>query len=194
VRSDAPLQPLPGAEAEAGAIARLYGHHIRLTGPEVTRDRFLSELPASDVLHFAGHAQPNRQRPELSRLYLAPSPSDPSGDLFARDIEELSLKRTRLVVLAACESALGSAVRGEGVLGLARGFLYAGVPQVVATLWRIDDRASVALFEAFHSNVARGLEPPDALRAAQLAVMHAGSAAIPVADWAAPIVIGRSSR
>lgn len=185
-----PLPRLPGAADEADAIGRLYATRVLLTGAEATRKRWLEEVRRVDVLHFAAHAQPNRLRPELSRLFLAPDTDRPDGILFVEDIESLRLDQLRLVVLAVCESAVGASVRGEGVMSLARGFLYAGATQVVATLWRIDDATAPALFEAFHAATIRGLEAPEALREAQLSVRRRSPHAA-MADWAAPVVVGR---
>jgi len=73
-------------------------------------------------------------------------------------------------VLSACRTALGAEVRGEGVLGLTRGFMYAGAPRVVVSLWNINDQATAYLMERFYQGMLRQrLAPAAALRAAQLA-------------------------
>jgi CHAT domain-containing protein len=84
--------------------------------------------------------------------------------------------------------------KGEGVLGLVRGFLGAGAPSVVATLWRIDDRSSTVLFEKVHTGWARGLDPAEALREAQLALLDDRNSATGTADWAAAVAVGRRQR
>lgn len=79
-----------------------------------------------------------------------------------------------LVVLSACRTALGSEIRGEGLIGLTRGFLYAGAPRVVATLWEIDDRATAGLMKSFYQGMlARAERPAQALRNAQMAMWKA---------------------
>jgi CHAT domain-containing protein len=191
---DANLPSLPGSAREAELVSDRYPRHVFLSGADATRDRFLAAVPAASVVHFAGHAVANRDRPELSRLVLAPAPGDALGALFVYELEGVRLPRTRLVVLAACETARGAAVKGEGVLGLVRGFLGAGVPAVVATLWHIDDRLSPPLFQAFHASWARGHDAPAALREAQLALLRDRSLHASIADWAAPIVVGRDIR
>ena len=98
----------------------------------------------------------------------------------------MDLRRTRLVVLAACTTAGGAIRRGEGILSLARPFLAAGVPSVVATLWDIDDHASVAFFADFHARLAAGGQPARALRAAQLSAIATTLPSV----WAAPILVG----
>src|SRR5262245_24025752 len=74
------------------------------------------------------------------------------------------------VVLGACRTALGEEIRGEGLIGLTRGFLYAGVPRVVATLWEIDDRTAAEVMKRFYTGMlVRGERPAAALRSAQVA-------------------------
>jgi CHAT domain-containing protein len=74
-----------------------------------------------------------------------------------------------LVVLSACRTALGRQIRGEGLVGLTRGFMYAGAQQVLASLWKVDDLATAELMQRFYRGLLkRGLRPAAALRAAQL--------------------------
>src|SRR5262249_16400525 len=77
-----------------------------------------------------------------------------------------------LVVLSACETALGKEIRGEGLIGLTRGFMYAGAPRVVSSLWKVDDRATAELMRSFYEGMLgpAKLRPAAALRAAQLAL------------------------
>jgi CHAT domain-containing protein/Tfp pilus assembly protein PilF len=125
------------------------------------------------IIHFATHGLINSVNPELSGVVL--SLVDASGqpeDGFLRlyDIYNLPLE-TDLVVLSACQTALGREVRGEGLIGLTRGFMYAGAPRVVASLWRIDDRATAELMRRFYTKMLRAdkpLRPAAALREAQV--------------------------
>ena len=92
------------------------------------------------------------------------------GFLQTRDIYKLRLSAD-LVVLSACQTALGKEVRGEGLLGLSRGFMYAGAPRIVASLWQVPDRATSELMKHFYRGIlVEGLRPADALRAAQTAI------------------------
>ena len=78
-----------------------------------------------------------------------------------------------MVVLSACQTALGQDVRGEGLIGLTRGFMYAGASRLVASLWDVDDRATAALMESFYRELlVRSRRPAEALRNAQLALMR----------------------
>ena len=188
------LASLPGAERETAAIARLYPGAVRLTGHEATRERVLERLGASSVVHFAGHAFINQRRPDLSRLVLVSGKGRPEGSLFARDISRQAMPDARLVVLAACDTGRGVFVRGEGLLGLVRSFLAAGVPEVVATLWRVDDKVSSGLFEAFHAAWIRHHDAARALRDAQLATMGGTPGSVDLADWAGVVAVGRIDR
>jgi CHAT domain-containing protein len=169
--ADAEVAPnLPEAETEAKQIATLYSGSTLLIGADATRQAFLSTAGQYEVIHFAGHAVANDAHPDLSRLLFA-GDGEASGSLFARDIAQQPFAATRLVVLGACRTSAGRIRRGEGVFSLARPFLAAGVPAVVASLWDVNDRASRRLLVAFHSQLRQSANPTEALRKAQLELM-----------------------
>ena len=94
------------------------------------------------------------------------------GFLRLPDIYNLDLAAD-LVVLSACQTALGEEVRGEGLVGLTRGFMYAGAPRVLATLWTVQDRASMELMDRFYERMSEHQDrPAAALRAAQLSLLE----------------------
>lgn len=186
------LQDLPFAEKEAQRIAAVSPGSRLLLGAAATRSAFLEELLRASWVHFAGHALVNRQSPLLSMLVLAPaSDGSDQGALYAQDIYDLDLRGTRLIVLAACDSAQG-ALDGGGGANLARAFLAAGARTVVATLWQTEDRASEELFKVFYDRVRRGVAPAAALRDAQLAMINSkeDSALQSPVSWAGFQVIG----
>jgi CHAT domain-containing protein/tetratricopeptide (TPR) repeat protein len=125
------------------------------------------------ILHFATHGVLDTEHPALSGLALSMVDAEGrprEGFLHLRDIYDLRLDAD-LVVLSGCRTALGKEVRGEGLIGLTRGFLYAGAPRVVASLWRVEDQATATLMTRFYQAMWKdGLPPAAALRAAQLAV------------------------
>ena len=127
-------------------------------------------MAGARVVHFATHGFLNSETPELSGLVLSlvdreGNPTD--GFLRLHDVYALSLAAD-LVVLSGCRTALGKEVRGEGLLGLTRGFFYAGAPRVMASLWPVRDRATAELMQRFYRGLLRdGLPPAAALRAAQ---------------------------
>ncbi len=98
-----------------------------------------------------------------------------------------------MVVLSACETGIGEYQRGEGILSLARGFLFAGAGSIVTTLWSIDDRASSQIVEAFYTNLKAGQKKDEALRNAKLAYLakYRGSNRAHPLFWAAFVPVGR---
>ena len=124
-------------------------------------------------MHFATHGLINSQHPELSGIVLSlvdQKGQPQNGFLRLNEIYNLRLN-AELVVLSACQTALGKEIKGEGLIGLTRGFMYAGAPRVVASLWRIDDRATAELMTRFYRGMLKdGLPPAAALRAAQISM------------------------
>ncbi len=168
------LPRLPGSELEARDVARLYGDFELLLEAEATKRAFLEALPRSDVVHFAGHALQG-DVPGSGRLLLAPDrDARAGGSIRADEIAASGLERTRLVVLAGCRTATGERSRFEGVRGVTRPFLAAGVPMVVASLWDVDDTASRAFFSEFHRQFLAEGDAATSVRKAQLALL-AGS-------------------
>jgi CHAT domain-containing protein len=163
------LPDLPGAEAEARLVASLIHGSTLLTREQATAVAIQAAAGAAPIVHFAGHAIVNQDHPELSHLVLAaPADGSNSGALLARDVEGWALPRTRLVVLAGCETASGRLFRGEGLLSMARSFLAAGVPVVIGSLRPLDDEASARFFGEMYQRIAGGEDPVEALRDTQL--------------------------
>ena len=125
------------------------------------------------IVHFATHGLINSRHPELSGIVLSlvdqqGRPQD--GFLRLHDVYNLKLDAD-LVVLSGCRTAVGKDVRGEGLIGLTRGFMYAGAPRVVASLWDVRDEATAELMKRFYEAMLRQRMPPAAaLRAAQLSM------------------------
>jgi CHAT domain-containing protein len=125
------------------------------------------------IVHFATHALLDNEHPELSGLVLSlvdRNGKPQNGFLDLEDVYNLNLP-VDLVVLSACETGLGKEINGEGLIGLTRGFMYAGAPRVVASLWKVDDVATAELMGRFYRGMMKeGLRPAAALRRAQLAM------------------------
>lgn len=134
--------------------------------PELARYRFI---------HFATHGLLNAEHPELSGLVLSLVDAEGhpiDGFLRLHEIYDLKLP-VELVVLSACSTGLGKEVKGEGLVGLTRGFMYAGTPRVVASLWKVDDEATAELMANFYRGMLKGkLRPAAALRAAQIEMLN----------------------
>jgi CHAT domain-containing protein len=130
-----------------------------------------AELSRYRIVHLATHAVFNDRQPELSGVVLSffDERGRPRDDGFLRlhDVYNLNLP-VDMVVLSACQTGLGKQVRGEGLIGLTRGFMYAGAARVVASLWKVDDEATAELMKLFYRHMLRdGMSPPAALRQAQ---------------------------
>ena len=126
------------------------------------------------IVHFATHSLINNQHPELSGVVL--SLVDEQGqpqDGFLRLYEIYNLKLSAdLVVLSACQTALGKDIKGEGLVGLTRGFMYAGAPRLVASLWKVSDNATAELMNRFYQKMlVEHLRPAAAMRAAQISML-----------------------
>jgi CHAT domain-containing protein len=167
------VQPLFFAKQELNELRKLASADEPLiySGFDATREN-LRHLDLSEyrILHFATHGLFNSKQPELSGLVLSlvDRKGQPvSGFVGLSDIYNLRA-RVDLVVLSACSTALGKEARGEGLIGLTRGFMYAGASTVVATLWNVNDKATTELMKRFYINMLqRGMTPAEALRAAQ---------------------------
>ncbi|MEG4584099.1 CHAT domain-containing protein [Microcoleus sp. MOSTC5] len=126
------------------------------------------------IIHFATHGLANSTNPELSGIILSlvDEKGNPlNGFLRLTDIFNLKLAAD-LVVLSACQTGLGQNIQGEGMVGLTRGFMYAGTQRVVVSLWSVDDEGTATLMSSFYQGMLqRGLTPAAALRAAQLEML-----------------------
>ena len=159
-------------EAESIIALTPKGTGLKATDFNASRDLALSrQLSQYRIVHFATHGLLNSERPELSGLVFSlidqeGKPQD--GFLRLHEIYNLQLNAD-LVVLSACETGLGKEIKGEGLIGLTRGFMYSGAPRVVASLWNVDDLATAELMKLFYQRMLKdGLPAGAALRAAQL--------------------------
>jgi CHAT domain-containing protein len=167
---------LDQSRVEAQAIAALAPEDRRLTALDFTANRAIAtsdDLKQYRIVHFATHGLLNSKHPELSGVVLSlvderGRPQD--GFLRLHDIYNLKLNAD-LVVLSACQTALGKHIKGEGLIGLTRGFMYAGAARVMASLWKVEDEATAELMRRFYDGMlGQGLSPAAALRAAQVSM------------------------
>jgi CHAT domain-containing protein/tetratricopeptide (TPR) repeat protein len=152
-------------DQEAETVARLYNGKALLTG-QALKAEFLRLAGNYDILHIASHAELNTRSPLFSRFLLTPDQNGNQG-LEVREIYDLNLSHTSLVVLSACETQLGAQSRGDDIVGLNRAFLYAGTSSVIASLWTVDDQATGLLMRSFYTHLKRGMGKAQALRVAQ---------------------------
>lgn len=179
------LTRLPFTRLEAEAIAAVTSPGERLQALDFHASRSTAtspDLAQYRIVHFATHGLLDSQNPELSGLVLSlvdEQGQPQNGFLELEDIYNLNLSAD-LVVLSACETGLGKQIDGEGLVGLTRGFMYAGASRVVASLWRVDDEATAELMKKFYQAMLQdGERPAQALRTAQMWMREQKA-------WAAP--------
>lgn len=164
------LPDLPEAETEVLRITADYGDAQVLTGKGATKTAFLNAAQEADVIHFAGHYVAAPESPQRSYVLLARNGSKPEDSMLTNlELTGMKFPHARLIVLAACQTGYEGTYSGEGVMGLSRTFLAAGVPLVVASEWSVDREATAALMTRFHFfRRQERLTTTAALRRAQL--------------------------
>jgi CHAT domain-containing protein len=170
------LPRLPYTRREARAILALRPERetrAALDFEASRRTAVAGDLADYRFVHFATHGFANDAHPDMSGLVLSLVDRDgraQEGFLSAEDVFNLKLSAD-MVVLSGCRTALGRRLKGEGVVGLARAFMYAGTSRVLASSWKVDDAATAALMtHLYEAMLVRGVPPAAALREAQLAV------------------------
>jgi CHAT domain-containing protein len=171
------LTRLPASRIEVEHIAAVWQDRARvLVGPDATEERARELAQPARILHFAAHGLLDERFPLNSALLLAasgePGEAGTNGLLQAWEVFEQLRTDADLVVMSACDSALGEALRGEGLIGLTQAFHYAGAPSVVASLWAAPDASTAALMQILHEQLHDGTSVDEALRNAQLALIR----------------------
>lgn len=206
----AKLQPLKYSQGEMERISALFGKNSDVTlyqGAQAneTSVKSVGLLNQYRYVHFSVHASANEAVPKFSGLFLSPpfshgaetnSLSQGDGVLTTEEIMGLRLN-AELVSLSACETGLGKQIRGEGMMGLMRAFIYAGTPSVAVSLWKVDERATADLMENFYKYLLHGkrqkagtyirLNKAEALQEAQLDAIREGNAPY---YWAPFVLVG----
>lgn len=164
------LTPLPATRAEVESLRALAPGASLWLGPEATEERAKALPRSAGVVHFACHGLVDERHPLESALCLTVPAAGGREDglLHAWEIYEGVRVEADLVVLSACETAVGPEVGGEGLAGLSRAFQYAGARSVLASLWPVADRATADLMGRFYRHLREGLPKDEALRASQL--------------------------
>ncbi|NES04900.1 MAG: CHAT domain-containing protein [Okeania sp. SIO2F4] len=171
---------LPGTRTEAEAIMALVpdSERTQVFDFQANREKATSqELSQYQIVHLATHGFANGRQPELSGVIMSLVDKNgnwQNGFLRLNDIFNLNLP-AELVVLSACQTAKGKDIKGEGLVGLTRGFMYAGAKRVVGSLWRVDDSGTADLMSQFYQRMLeQELSSVEALRAAQLQMLEQG--------------------
>ncbi len=180
--------PLDFAEVEGENISKLFPSREVYTLDKATESIAKNKSSSFNIIHFASHGQFNEKQPLQSGLLLARDKEN-DGFLQVHEIFSLDLKNANLVTLSACETALAKVQGGDDLVGLSRGFIYAGTPSLLASLWEVDDKSTSILMESFYKNWLNGMSKPDALREAQIELKKIPQYSHPF-YWAPFIMIG----
>jgi CHAT domain-containing protein/tetratricopeptide (TPR) repeat protein len=189
-RSGKALSNLPAVKQEVAQVRRLLGKQgvVAVLEAAATPERARQIAQNARVVHFACHARADNVDPLGSGLLLAPAGSD-EGLLTAADVVSKWRLRADVVMLSACETAVGQVRRYEGMYGLARAFLFAGSRSVGASLWRVEDVSTARLMGAFYRGYALGVPKAEALRRAQVALLRSKDDSDPY-YWSCFVLMG----
>jgi CHAT domain-containing protein len=161
------LIPLNWAEKEVVGISEMMDGDAYCY-QQATETIFKDKAPKAGILHIATHAIVNDVNPMFSKLVFAKDSSS-TEDGFLNTYELYNMKlNAEMVVLSACNTGYGKLIRGEGIMSLARGFMYAGCPSIVMSLWSIDDQSTSLLMRKFYEYLIQGQNKDEALRRAKL--------------------------
>ena len=180
------LENLDGAEKEAISIAKLFNIQA-ITGNQATKSVVLKQMQNASIVHLATHGLLDNVQGDIpGAIALAPSGND-TGFLTSNEIFDLKLN-ANMVVLSACDTGRGK-ITGDGVVGLSRSFIAAGVPSVVVSLWAVDDDSTALLMGDFYRNLKTNPNKAQALRNAMLTTMKQHPSP---KDWAAFTLVGEA--
>lgn len=187
------IDALPASRGEVDAIGEIYGNRATvLVGGAASERAFRAIAPTKSIVHVATYGVLNKHNPLFSFVELAREGNE-DGRLEVHEVFGLTLN-ARLLVLSACQTALGSGAiadvpPGDDWVGLVQGFLYAGAANVLATLWSVEDRATATLMSSFYRELNSGRSESEALAAAQRASLRNPRTAHPF-YWAGFVMNG----
>ncbi len=188
------ISPIPATETEVRQIAGNFENKNAFAKYFLFRDAREEVLKSDSLgqynyLHLATHGFVNENRPELSGLLLSQdSTSKEDGILYSGEIYNLRLN-AELVTLSACETGLGKIVKGEGVVGLTRSFLYAGAKNVMVSLWKVSDNSTSKLMVDFYNEMFDGHNKSKSLQQSKQKLVKSGNYSLPY-YWAPFVLVG----
>ncbi len=188
------LAPLPFSLQEVEFINTLFTqneYNSRMYKETEATETNFRGLPSTEILHIATHGFSSNNSPELSGLFFSTPPNlktqaEENGILYINELFNLNLD-ANLAVLSACKSGTGKILKGEGIYALPRGFIFAGVPNMIASMWKIHDEKTMEMISMFYEAVAEGQSYRKALQTAKVNMIENGE--LPV-DWSGLIFIG----
>lgn len=156
-----------------------------------TKENFLREINKFPIVHLATHAVSDINNASASFIAFYPQKKSATEDcLFLEELYGLNMDHTKLVIISACETGKGELVNNEGVISLARAFIYAGCSSAINSLWKADDRATSAILKQFHAYLQKGYTKSKALQQAKLDYINGNSLYRSPNYWAHLILIG----
>tara|TARA_B100000315_G_scaffold65051_1_gene59014 strand:- start:478 stop:4080 length:3603 start_codon:yes stop_codon:yes gene_type:complete len=161
---------LPYAEEEVRKIKESYPETTLYLNKKATEEKAKQLSGDYDIIHFASHSEFNPEFPMFSCIKMAKEKNE-DGRLEVHEIFNLDLDNASLVTLSACETGLGKLSKGDEMIGLTRGFIYAGTPSIVASLWKVNDKSTSDLMSLFYKNL-KTHSKVEALRMAQLEMIN----------------------
>ncbi len=156
----------PQVRGEIESLAEMFAESVSFLDEKATRNALFANAESANILHLACHGKFRSDNPLFSSLQLG------DGFLTVRDAYNLNLETCRLTVLSACETGISEIAKGEELLGLIRGFLSAGVPCLVLSLWTVEDESTAELMKIFYANLKKDLPVSTALRFAQCEMLE----------------------
>lgn len=187
------LSPIKGTKEEINAISGMFTTK-KLFDQNATESYFKEHAGEYAILHLAMHTIIDNQNPLYSKLVFSSSQPSSKEDGYLNTYELFGLHlRGQLAVLSACNTGSGKLERGEGIISLARGFFYSGIPSVVMTLWEIEDHSSADLMALFYKNLKLGLPNDIALQRAKITYLErAGKLQSHPYFWAGYVIYGKT--
>jgi len=187
------LFPLKGIKEEVNKVTELISGD-KFLDKEASESNFKEVAHNYDILHLAMHTIMDDQNPMYSKMAFTQN-NDSIEDGFLNTYELYNLKlNSRMAVLSSCNSGTGKMQRGEGVMSMARGFIYSGCPSIIMTLWSVEDKSGVKLMTNFYENLIKGKSKSEALRLSKIKFLQdADQLRAHPYFWSGYVVIGNSS-
>ncbi|MFO7890007.1 MAG: CHAT domain-containing protein [bacterium] len=183
--------PLPEAEKEVIKIAENFRNSTVYTGKQANEERFKQIASDFNIIHLATHFLVDDSQPMYSKIVLSQAGNE-SEDGLLQTYEIYNMKlNADMVVLSGCNTGMGELKRGEGLMGITRAFLYAGVPSLVVSLWPVEDRSTAVLMDTFYQYLNKGSSENRALQKAKIDLIKSSDIKQDAFYWAPFVLIGR---
>lgn len=187
---DSQLSDLAFSESEVNSIVDNHGGKAFID-EYATKENFIHNSGSTEILHLAMHAVINDSLPLQSKLVFYKNDADSTSNyMFTHEIYNLDIDAS-MVTLSACNTGSGKFSKGEGIMSLARGFVYAGVPSIVMTLWEVQDATGAKLMDKYYTYLFDGMKKDEALQHAKLTILKdANMASAHPFFWSAYVING----